>query len=116
MNQPVQEGPTLRELLALIPIPENLSTAQRHGNMCVWGTEIASTATAVDLGPRTLEEGGSTVAIFPRVCRRCLTAAAMNGFYAHVEECETCRSTMADEPLECAYGRGLYHLATKGTP
>lgn len=106
--------PSLRELLALLPIPAALSTPQREGRLCAWGTEIVSAGTALDLGPRTISEGDTTVTIFPRLCRPCLMPAAMNGLFAHIENCEPCQAATVDEPLGCAKGRGLYHLAAKG--
>ncbi|MEU8472681.1 hypothetical protein AB0F30_33185 [Streptomyces sp. NPDC029006] len=94
------------DLLPLIPLPdlEALPDARARGAHCVWGGELLSTATAVDLGERPSPHGTT---LFLRGCRQCSLRAVLTAYNTHPRRCEQC----ADESAICKTLRGLRALA-----
>jgi hypothetical protein len=86
-----------------LPEPGDLSAAQLCGEICIWGGESLSAATAVDLGPRTtVLPGGQRIQWFPRCCVSCIQAADRS----HNGMCETCVET----PGACETAAALRQL------
>lgn len=95
------------EALALLPLPNRLSTRQREGHVCVWGGEALTTETAVDLGSR--KQDGHTM--FPRACHPCIGKEALRALTDHnlgPTACNTCATSMCDT------GRALNRLIRIG--
>ncbi|MEU0253290.1 hypothetical protein ABZ299_12440 [Streptomyces sp. NPDC006184] len=94
------------DLLPLIPLPDLhvLPDARARGAECVWGGELLSTATAVDLGERPSPHGTT---LFLRGCRLCTLRAVLTTHNSHPRKCEQC----ADESAICKTLRGLRALA-----
>lgn len=87
--------------LALLALPEHtrLSPTQLAAMACVWCEKDLGSATAVDLGERTLR----TVSWSPRACRPCALQKAMLALTEHVGACGQC---VADH-TKCPTGVGL---------
>lgn len=107
MDQTVRSGMPNCEALALLPLPEQLSSAQRDGHVCVWGGESLTPQTAVRLDSRELD--GRTV--YPRACRTCVSRQAMAALAAHTlgnGACPDCQELPA-----CSLGQALNRLIRK---
>lgn len=107
MDQSVRSGMPNHEALALLPLPEQLSDAQRDGHVCVWGGETLTPQTAVRLDSRELD--GRTV--YPRACRTCVSRQAMTALAAHTLgsiACADCKEIPA-----CELGQALNRLIRK---
>jgi hypothetical protein len=91
--------------LAALPLPayNGLSEQQVRGFTCVWDGVALSPGTAVDLGPRTFKRLGEPVQWFPRACRRCALAQAMQALVKHGQSCEQC----VDDHTQCPPGLNL---------
>lgn len=97
------------EVLAL-PTLSSLDEDRATGRTCVWGGELLTIETAVELGEQLSPNPSSTSVIgerwFPRCCSSCVTDRAKQGLFAHCSTCEAC----AAEAGRCETGRGLYRL------
>lgn len=102
----VAVGMPTPDALALLPIPETLSDAQRDGHVCVWGGETLTANTAIDLGSRKADDR----LIFPRACRRDTGTAAWHLLLDHSSKCEQC----VDNAANCELGRALLRLMREG--
>ncbi|GHA14735.1 hypothetical protein ACFOOM_10950 [Streptomyces echinoruber] len=101
------------DVLAVLTLPslDRLTEEQVRGGCCVWGGEPLSTATAVDLGPRTGRRLGQPFQWFPRADRRCLARAAQQALYDHhVPRCAGCETVRGG----CAVHRALCRLVREG--
>lgn len=103
----VTSGMPTHEALALLPIPEHLSSRQLQGHVCVWGGEALTTETAVGLGQRRI---GDHMA-FPRGCRTCVRSVALGALFDHAVDCQDgCR----DQPPTCDTGRAWNRVIRLG--
>ncbi|MEV6803923.1 hypothetical protein [Streptomyces sp. NPDC051132] len=71
----------------LLPRLELLCDARTRGAECVWGGEVLTTDTAIDLHERVTESGAHW---FPRACRRCLRSAVRAARGRHPGDCPDC--------------------------
>lgn len=100
----VTSGMATVDALALLPIPDRLSDAQRAGHVCVWGGETLIPETAVNLGSRKMAGGIA----FLQGCRRCVEQAAIGVLFDHTTDCLACKT----EP--CQTGRALTRVIKLG--
>lgn len=105
-SRTITVGMPTHEALALLPLPEQLSDAQRDGHVCVWGGETLTVGTGIDLGSRKTDDR----LIFPRACRRDTGEAAYRALLDHAPACEQC----VDNAAECPLGRALNRLVREG--
>ncbi|MEU9670427.1 hypothetical protein AB0E25_33605 [Streptomyces bobili] len=101
----VSSGVATVDVLAALPVPADLSDAQRDGHICVWGGESLTPATAIDLGPRRVDGEMAS----PRACKADVSRAAQEALYAHVKDIERCTGTET-----CGTCRGLYRVIRLG--
>jgi len=108
----VTSGMPTHEALALLPLPERLSDAQRDGHVCVYCGRSVTTPTSVDLGSRILGEEGGERRVFPRACPICVSHEAIVELAAHClgkERCQDCK----EAPI-CDTGSALNRLTKMG--
>ncbi|MFI0188004.1 hypothetical protein ACH4PW_10660 [Streptomyces sp. NPDC017082] len=87
----------------LLPRLELLCDARTRGAECVWGGEVLTTDTAIDLNERVTESGAHW---FPRACRRCLRSAVRAARGRHPADCPDC----TDFTNLCPIRRALHDL------
>ncbi|MEV6806585.1 hypothetical protein [Streptomyces sp. NPDC051132] len=77
-----------------VPLPrlELLSDARTRGAECVWGGEVLTTDTAIDLNERVTDSGAHW---FPRACRGCLRSAVHATRGRHPATARTARAPPA---------------------
>lgn len=94
-DQTVRVGLPTHEALAMLPVPDHLTTPQMDGHVCVYDNEALSNDTAVDLGQR--QQDGRTV--FARASRRCASTAAVGVLFDHTtgaDACTVCQTAPCD--------------------
>jgi hypothetical protein len=96
--------------LALLRLPDVnvLTEQQRRGQICVWDGAPLAPENAVDLGPRTAEDGRRW---FPQGCTICVASKAYAALFDHAI---SCLDGCADDPGGCAIGKALIKLEKEG--
>ncbi len=77
------------------------------GRRCVWCAASLNTATAVDLGERTIDAHGSGARWFPRCCRDCGYRRLFAAFKKHANGCKQCSTSLP----WCLQGQTLFRAA-----
>jgi hypothetical protein len=107
---PREQASTSIDALALLVLPplDGLTDAQTRGRTCVRDGVPLTAATVVDLGERMspLKSTGTDMRWYPRVCRTCIPALALETLHAHAPECEQC----VDDASHCEIGVALRRL------
>ncbi|MFD7876259.1 hypothetical protein ACFV5G_19500 [Streptomyces sp. NPDC059766] len=96
------------EVLALLPLPVEMTDLQQQGRICVYGRKALSTEAAVDLGERRRDG----VLVFPRACQPCVSRAAMSVLLDHSSGPDACTECKR-EPI-CEFGRALNRVIRMG--
>lgn len=98
------------DALALLTLPgfDSLVERQVRGAACVWDGIPLTSAAAVDLGPREVQQLDVERTWYPRGCRRCVHDVALRELHIHAPDCKLCGSTTRLD--DCRTGTALRRL------